>query len=107
MRNRPPKYDIGPVLESLGAELPAYTKGGWQPMRCFAHEDRHPSATVNFDLNRFYCWSCGLNEDAVGLMRSVHGLDFTSAVRETQRLSPAGDEPVRGNDSSWRGLFGG
>lgn len=99
----PPKYDIGPVLESLGAQLPVHVRGGWQPMRCFAHDDAHPSASVNFSTNRFYCWSCGLNEDAIGLLTNVSGLDFHSANKEAARLSPSAGTDQSVND--WRSFF--
>jgi CHC2 zinc finger len=107
MRHDPiPVIPIGPVLQSLGATLPYNVRGGWQKMRCFAHDDRNPSACVNYDINRYYCFSCGLNEDSIGLIQHAHGIDFISAKREAEILSPSSDSILPRERGDWRNLFG-
>jgi hypothetical protein len=106
-----PRFDIGEVLTYLGAEVPQSRRSGWQKMSCFLHDDRNPSATVNFDLGRFWCWSCGENNDGVGLIQSVEQCDFKSALATAWAASPStpregdGGVPGRAIGRTEFGLF--
>lgn len=98
-RDSLPDIPIGPILESLGARLPHH-RGGWRKMRCFNHEDRHPSATVNFDINRFHCFSCGISEDSIGLLM-LDGTGYVAALAEAMSIAGVTERPP----TSWKDLF--
>ena len=102
-----PRYDIAKIVQYLGGEVPATRRGGWVKMACFLHDDKSPSATINFDLNRYWCWSCGCNEDGVGLIGECEGTDFAASRATAQGITGQGDEdiPERAARSTTFGLF--
>ena len=95
-----PKYPIRPILEHLGVELPG--RGGFSvKIRCPnpEHPDRTPSCSVMPE--RVYCFGCGLNEDAIGLLMLLEFLDFKAAKQLAEELT--GGKPAERRD--WRQLF--
>lgn len=107
MRAEPiPSYDIGPILEHIGATLPYSIRGGWQKMRCPFHTDQTPSASVNFSVNKFNCFSCGVRGDGIDLLRAAEGTDFKDAHEEAARISGQSMQGVRGRGRPGRTLFG-
>lgn len=92
-----PDYPIGPILEHYGVNIPS-RRGGWVKVRCPIHEDRSPSAGVNFDANRFVCYAGCTDprgEDAVGLIQLVENLAFPAALKEAEGLSGGSHRIVR------------
>jgi DNA primase len=85
--DEPPRPPIAAVLKELGAES-VPTGFGWVKMRCFAHEDRTPSAAVNHELDGFTCHSCGRSGDALKLLQSELGLTFREACDRASNLDP-------------------
>lgn len=61
------------VLDALG--IVASQKN----IKCFAHDDKHPSMTVYDD--RVHCHSCGFDEDVVGVVSKVLHLSFIDSVK--------------------------
>src|SRR6266498_1106541 len=93
-----PRFDIAKVLEYYGAEVPHHRTGGWQKMKCFLHPDSMPSATVNFHLQRFCCWSGCLDrqtEDAIGIIQHAERCDFRTAVAQAEEITGDSHRPVR------------
>lgn len=77
---------IEPTLIELGSEdVPMGS--GWVKMRCFGHQDNHPSATVNHDKGAFTCFSCGRKGDAVKLLMSEQNLTYGEAFRKARYLA--------------------
>ncbi len=98
---------IGPVLEYYGVDASRARGGAWKTVRCFLHEDRAPTASVNYAINRYYCFSCGANEDAVGLVMLQDGLDFLAAKSKAEGLAGPGYEGIRRERRPSENLFGG
>lgn len=93
-REEVPKYAIGPVLRELGL-VDALRGAGRSKVRCPFHGDNTPSATVDEDNQWFHCFTCGIHDDAIGLLRSHGGqTDFASAKREAERISGEGSQVV-------------
>ena len=46
---------------------------------CVFHPDTNPSMSVK--NNRYRCWSCGANGDAISLVQHLHNMDFIHAVK--------------------------
>ena len=92
-----PSFPIMPILEYYGFDIPP-VRGGWQKLKCAFHGERNPSATVNFDLNRFHCWvGCtDRAQDTVGLLMQFDHLSFLDAVRKAEELTGQSHERVRG-----------
>ena len=66
--NASTKPAIGPVLRRYGLEC--NLRGfGRTPVRCPFHEDRTPSATIDENEQWFHCHTCGIHDDAIGLVR--------------------------------------
>ena len=49
------KHDVSAYLAHVGATLPAVGHG-WRKMKCPFHGDKHASAAINYDDNRFKCF---------------------------------------------------
>lgn len=93
-RRELPRPPIEAVLRELGAEF-VPTGFGWQRMRCFAHEDRTPSAAVNHELDGYTCHSCDLSGDGLKLLMEVLGLDWKEALRRAEALcGPSENKPA-------------
>jgi hypothetical protein len=95
------KYPIGPVVNYLGGDVGGGYRSGRQKIRCInpAHDDRRPSASVDYSANRYTCFSCGLSGDAIDLLRLVEGLAFDAAVALCESLTGGEAAPVRGGSA--------
>lgn len=81
-----PRPSIESVLKELGADdVPA--GHGWIRMRCYAHEDRTPSAAVNHEVDGYRCHSCGRQGDALKLLQNELGLSFSDTCERARQLS--------------------
>ena len=49
--------------------------------QCLWHTDNNPSLYLYEKENRVNCFSCGRNEDAIGVYMALNGVDFATAVR--------------------------
>lgn len=59
-------------LEYSGEEIPPHH--GWVKVRCAAHSERRPSASVNVDLGKWRCYAgCGRGDvfDLIGIREHV------------------------------------
>lgn len=95
-------YPVGPVVEHYGGRVPA--RGGmYVRMRCPFHEDGHPSASINVAKQRFHCFVCDINADAIGLVRLQEGCSYADAVAKVEAITGEGDRKVSGPtvDSPW------
>ncbi|MER7445012.1 CHC2 zinc finger domain-containing protein [Micromonospora avicenniae] len=81
------KPPIDRILEHYGAPF-VPSGNGWRKMRCpFQEKDNNPSASVNVTTGRFKCFSCGLNEDAYGIVIwKGDASDFPSAKQFIEDL---------------------
>ena len=85
---------IGDVLEHYGIGEFAQVRYGWNRCRCPFHDDTTPSASVNYDEGRFYCFVCGINEDALGLIMRLEPCDFVTAKSIAKSSFGGSDESV-------------
>lgn len=96
------KPEIGMVLRDAGAMvLPAPRADRWLKMLCPFHEDRQPSASVNYSRDRFRCHTCGVAGDSIDLAMRVYGCSFRQALdvykvsRESRVASQAARNQAR------------
>ena len=88
------KHSIAAYLEYVGATLPAHGSG-WRKIKCPFHPDRHASAGVNFDEERFKCHGCGVGGDVYDLIMQREGGNYREAVKFAETISPTGNSRVR------------
>lgn len=87
-------YPIVPVVEHYGGRVPA--RGGlFVRMRCPFHEDGHPSASINVRKQRFHCFVCQLNMDAIALVRWQEDCSYADAVTKVEAITGEGNSQVR------------
>lgn len=55
-------------------------RGAWQSVKCPYHQDERASASVNLELQRFNCHTCGVHGDAVDLVAEREGLPTREAI---------------------------
>lgn len=48
---------------------------------CPFHDDRNPSMTVNPELGRYRCWSCGASGDIFNWVMEINKVDFAEALK--------------------------
>jgi DNA primase len=53
---------------------------GWQSVRCVFHDDSRKSASVNLDLDKFFCHGCGIEGDVIDVASEVEGLSIGEAI---------------------------
>ena len=97
------KHSIAAYLEHIGASLPA-VGSGWRKIRCPFHPDKHASAGVNFDEERFKCHGCGVGGDVYDLIMQREGGNYREAVKFAETISPTGNDRIRPAHSSSRRL---
>jgi DNA primase len=95
------KHSIAAYLEQLGATLPAVGHG-WRKMKCPFHGDKHASAAINYDDNRFKCFGCEAQGDVYDLIMQREGGNYIEAIKFAESISLAGNRPVRKASSSSR-----
>ena len=99
------KHSIAAYLEHIGASLPA-VGSGWRKMRCPFHPDKHASAGINFDEERFKCHGCGIGGDVYDLIMQREGGNYREAVKFAETISPTGNNRIRPAYTSSRRLSG-
>ena len=62
-------------------------KDGNQQVLCPFHEDTTASASVNLGEGLFKCFTCGVQGDAIELLRTQEGMEFADAKRVAQELA--------------------
>lgn len=97
------KPPIFPVLEYYGLE-DSDPGGGRMKCICPFHDESRPSASVDVDKQRFRCFACGVQGDAIDIITIQEGLEYSSAVKfleenfgfSSKALSPRPDaRPLR------------
>lgn len=89
-----PRYDIAPVMQSLGLDVPETSGSRWKRCRCPYHEDRTASASVN--QWGFRCHSCGRSGDAIKMIMTTLGEPFIDAKRRAEgAVDGEGSKPRR------------
>ena len=69
---------ISDVIRNEGIPLWESSKGG--RFRCPFHDDTHPSAFAYRDSNRFICFGCGAQGDAIDFVMKLKGVSFRKAL---------------------------
>ncbi len=64
---------------------------------CPFHAEKTPSFNINPDVQRYYCFGCSENGDAISFVREVEHLDFVDAV---ERLAARAGITLRYDDTS-------
>ena len=88
------KHSIVDYLEHIGAKIPSHG-GGWRKMRCPFHDDSNASGAVNFDANRFKCFSCGVSGDTYDLIMKDRGGTLSEAIEFASTISTTSNPTVR------------
>lgn len=89
------EVDITRVLEWLDWELPP-CHGGWTKIHCGFHEDRTPSATVNIDLGKVHCFSCGFHGDAYDVVAAARNMSLAEAADIVNEVHGGTVKPTSG-----------
>lgn len=97
------KHDIGAYLQHIGATLPAMGHG-WRKMRCPFHGDKHASAAVNYEENKFKCFGCEVSGDIYDLIMYKQGGNYREAVQFAEGISPTGNGGIRKAHSYGSGI---
>jgi len=98
------KHDISGYLKHVGATLPSIGHG-WRKMKCPFHDDKHASAAINYDENRFKCFGCGASGDVYDLIMFKEGGSYLEAIKFAESISLTGNKPVRKVSSFGRRIF--
>ena len=88
------KHDVSAYLVHVGATLPGVGHG-WRKMKCPFHGDKHASAAVNYEQNRFKCFGCEAQGDVYDLIMYKEGGNYIEAIKFAESISLAGNKPVR------------
>lgn len=72
------RFTIFAVCDLLGLE--PKRESGTVAIRCFKHEDKHPSLVLLSNTNRFECKSCGIKGDIFDLIQQVKDISLKEAV---------------------------
>lgn len=60
--------------------------GNYYKALCPFHADRNPSFFINTRANRYRCYSCGANGDALQFLMEIDGISFNEAVYQLAEL---------------------
>ncbi len=88
------KHSIAAYLEQLGATLPGVGHG-WRKMKCPFHGDKHASAAINYDENRFKCFGCEVQGDVYDLIIHREGGNYIEAIKFAESISLPGNRTIR------------
>jgi hypothetical protein len=80
------KHSVAAYLEYIGATLPSMGHG-WRRMKCPYHGDKHPSAAINYDENRFKCFGCEVQGDVYDLIMYKQGGSYNEALKFAEDIS--------------------
>ena len=72
------KPPIFPVLEHYGLEATDPVSGRAKVL-CPFHDESRPSASVDVDKQRFRCFACDIQGDAIDIIMQQEGLEYTGA----------------------------
>jgi DNA primase len=53
---------------------------GWQSVRCVFHDDSRKSASVNLDLDKFFCHGCQVSGDVIDVASEVESLSIGETI---------------------------
>lgn len=75
------KLKIGKVLYDLGYDLDPYNETN-QQFRCDLHgsDDEHPSASIYFESNSWYCFACQKKRDAIKTVEDKQKKGYEEAI---------------------------
>lgn len=102
------KFPIHPVLVSLGMDPTTYRMTrGRSKILCPFHDESRPSAVVDWERQRFRCFACGVNGDAVDLLQEREGLSRAQARDRAEAIAGIGNVvvPESGGDRGGFSLF--
>ena len=88
------KHSIKDWFNHIGVTIPA-DNSGWRKMRCPYHDDSHASATVNYTINRFHCFGCGVTGDTYDMIIKEKGGTLVEAIEFASTISNASDTAIR------------
>lgn len=69
------------ILDLVGQRTALKKAGRSYKALCPFHDDRNPSMTVNPDLGRYKCWSCGASGDIFNWVMETQKVDFPEALK--------------------------
>jgi len=95
------KHSIKDYLIYIGAQIPS-DGYGWRKIKCTIHNDKHASAGVNYDENRFKCHGCGVGGDIYDLIMYKEGGNYHEALKFAETISTSSNGAVRKAHSSSR-----
>ena len=93
------KHSIAEYLVYLGAALPQQGHG-WRKIKCPFHQDKHASAGINFDEQRFKCHGCGVGGDVYDLIMEREGGTYIEAIKFAESISLTGNRDIQSKYSS-------
>lgn len=88
------KHDIAVYLQHIGATLPSMGHG-WRKMRCPFHDDKHASAAINYEENRFKCFGCEAQGDIYDLIMYRQGGSYSEAIKFAENISLPSSRGIR------------
>lgn len=88
------------VLEYFGLPEPGY---GERAFRCPAHEDTHPSASINRQKGLWHCHACGAGGGVIALVQALDGGSYQDACRVLENVSTGLISPPRGTSRRTKG----
>ena len=97
------KHDVSAYLTHVGATLPAVGHG-WRKMKCPFHGDKHASAAVNYEQNRFKCFGCEAQGDVYDLIMHKEGGNYIEAIKFAESISLPGSRAIRKTSTLSRGI---
>ncbi len=87
-------FPVIAVVEHYGGRVP--TRGGmYIRVRCPFHEDGHPSASINTHKQRFHCFTCGFDGDAIAVIRWQEECSYADAVAKAEAITGTSNDQVR------------
>lgn len=69
------------ILDLVGQRTALKKAGRSYKALCPFHDDRNPSMTVNPELGRYKCWSCGASGDIFNWVMETQKVDFAEALK--------------------------
>lgn len=69
------------IIDLVGQRTALKKAGRSYKALCPFHDDRNPSMTVNPDLGRYKCWSCGASGDIFNWVMETQKVDFSEALK--------------------------
>lgn len=73
---------------------PPRNEQDWNQCLCPAHEEEHPSCSVNFEVGGIRCMACGFKGDVTSIIRRREGISHNAAVKRAEELLGSSYKPV-------------